>query len=260
MTRTELIKLAASSAANMLLSLRPENTIEEKEGHLNFSTIGDRESEKAIISLIHLNYPEDAILSEETHHSLSIEEIRLAPNIWIIDPLDGTADYRYGRKHVSVSIAYAQFGAVKSGIVINPFTKDEYYAEEGFGAYWNGKKISIGTTTDISNATLLSGNSYDPQVTHEHLSDFLKISPTPWIQINGSAAQEICEVAARQADLFFSYYLEPWDCAAASLILQEAGGVIKNRNGEVVDFLSHEFIAGSQLLVDSFLSITRSHR
>jgi myo-inositol-1(or 4)-monophosphatase len=254
MTRSELITLAAKTASEILLSIHPGATPEVKEGHLNFVTLADKKSEEAIVSLINQYYPEDSILSEETHAAFTAEAIRANPHVWIIDPLDGTADYQYKRNHASVAIAYAENGILQAGVVQNPFSDDVYRAEYGSGAFWNDSKIHVAEKNVINDATIYTGNCYEPDGLRSHLTDFLKISPSPWLQIKGSAALEICEIASGQGDMFFSYHIKPWDCAAAFCILLEAGGVIKNRRGENTDFLSPEVIIGNQTLVDSFIN------
>ncbi len=257
LNRFELVKSAALAGGEKLLSIAPSLGIVEKEGRGNFVTSADIASQEAIIALIKNSYPKDLILSEETQSNLSQEELLRAPHLWVIDPLDGTNNFRNQRHYSSVSVAYAEEGVIKAGAVYNPFSKELFRGEKGKGAFLDQIKIRIGRATNLSQASVCTDNSYDPQGTRHNLEVALKIEPSPWIIMKGSAVLEMCEVAAGKIDLFFQTSLKPWDNAAALLIVEEAGGVVKDFEGNKVNFLSPIIIAGNDKLVDQFIKIVK---
>ncbi len=255
--REELVKLAAIAGGEKLLSIVPSSGIVEKEGRGNFVTAADIISQETIVALIKKSYPNDLILSEETHSNLSQEEFLKAPHLWVIDPLDGTNNFRHQRHYYSVSVAYVEDGETKAGAVYNPFSRELFYAEKGKGAFLGKRKLKIGEGTNLSQSSVCTDNSYDPQGTRYNLELILKIKPSPWIMMKGCATLEMGEVAAGKIDLFFQTCLKPWDNAAVFLIVREAGGVVKDFKGNDVNFFSPIFIAGNSHLVDQFIEITK---
>ena len=258
MTRTDFIKQIAQEAGQAILSIVPDSGIEEKLGRGNYVTAGDKKSESIIVSGITTHFPQDIILSEETESKETETELLGAPHLWIIDPIDGTANFRYQRKYSAVSIGYAEYGQLMLGIVYDPFRNETYYAKRNEGAFHNGIKVKINTTNDIHSSIIITDNSYNAAITRQHIEALLKIPETPWLQMKGSAALELCEVAAGQADLFFSFCLNPWDTAAGYLMIEEAGGIITNKIGTPVNFFSPEIIAGNKIIVQQFISTISS--
>lgn len=254
MTRSDLILTAAKEAGKIIATTPPnKGNVIHKEGRGNYVTAADKASEAIIFTHIRENFPNDTVLSEETASQLTDKQLLTAENLWIIDPIDGTANYQHERKYSSVSIGYAEKGVLTLGVVFDPFRGELFTSEKGKGSFRNGKKLHVGQTKDLPLATLITDNSYDPEMTRLHLETFLKIHPSPWLQMKGSAALELCEVASGQADLFFGFCLHPWDDAAAILCITEAGGIVVNRAGKETNFLSSEIIAGNKTLVNEFI-------
>lgn len=188
-------------------------------------TIADRESERLIIDNIHSFYPGHAILSEE-----SGEESGTGGNDcwrWIIDPLDGTTNYSQGLPIFSVSIALEHNGVTQLGVVYAPYLDELFHAVRGGGAYLNGNPIKVSGKTEIERSVISTGFPVDKLLTSDNnLDNFSRIMPlVRGIRRLGSAAVDICYVAAGFLDGFWEVNLHKWDVAAAELILSEAGGV-----------------------------------
>lgn len=258
MTTQELLLDLTKDAGNAIRSIDPSSGVTEKKGSGNFVTAADKTSERIIMSGIKKYFPTHTILSEETASLLSQEQLRNAPNLWVIDPIDGTADFRYQLHHCAVSVAYIESGTVMSGCVFNPFTNDVYLAHRKQGAYLNDKRIFVTKKTTLEKATVSTTNAYSPEERRIHIETLLKLPITPWSTIRGSGALSLCEVAAAKTDLCFSFVLNPWDTAAAHLILEEAGSAVVNKKGERADFFSPEIIVGHSKLVQAFLEIINS--
>lgn len=188
-------------------------------------TIADRESERLIIDNIHSFYPGHAILAEE-----SGEESGTGGDDcwrWIIDPLDGTTNYSQGLPIFSVSIALEHNGVTQLGVVYAPYLDELFHAVRGGGAYLNGNPIQVSGKTEIERSVISTGFPVDKLLTSDNnLDNFTRIMPlVRGIRRLGSAAVDICYVAAGFLDGYWEVNLHKWDVAAAELILAEAGGV-----------------------------------
>lgn len=249
--RLDLAKQAAQIAGDIIKSAQPQEGSMAKEGRLNFVTAADLASEKAIIEHIKQQYPEDTILSEETHSEL--DNPLQVPHLWVIDPIDGTNNFRRQRDYSGVSIGYVEKGEIIVGAIYNPFRNELFTAEQGKGAYINGKRISVVQETDLTHAEIATDNWYESFGTRQNLELVLKLQSIPLMFMKGSAVLALSEVACGRLDLYFHNFLKPWDNTAGFLLIREAGGVVKDFNGNDVNFLSPQAIAGNSTLVNQFL-------
>jgi len=254
MTREEVAREAAQKAGTILKNGVPTEGIVEKEGQANIVTATDLASEKLIIELILRHFPQDAILSEETESKVA--DPLKEPKLWVIDPIDGTNNFRFGRNYSAVSIAYMEHGVSQIGAVCNPFTNEVYFAKKGNGAFLNGVKMQVSQQKDLLKASVGTGNQYDPQMDKRNIEILLNLPRRAWILIRGSAVLELSDLAAGKIDLFFHNGMRPWDMAAAYLFIEEAGGVIKDFNGNKATIMTAEkgdIVCGNEALVDAFL-------
>lgn len=228
-----------------------EGVVAKGEGRLNFVTAADLESERIIKEAIQKAFPNHLILSEETESDIA--DIMAVEHLWVIDPIDGTSNFRYDRGYFGISVGYVEKGEPQIGFVYNPFSDELFYARKGEGAFVNDKQIRVGQQGDLSRATVMTDNEYEPEGTKQNLQTFLKIPQTPWILIRGSSVLAFCDVASARADLYFRSNLKPWDNAAGFMIAKEAGAVIKGMNGEDIDFLSPKAVVGNETLVNQFI-------
>lgn len=220
------IKWARQAGAIQLRHFRGNDLdIRTKSTVADVVTVADRESERLIIDNIHNLYPGHAILAEE-----SGEESGAAGEDcwrWIIDPLDGTTNYSQGLPIFSVSIALEHNGVTQLGIVYAPYLDELFHAVRGEGAYLNGYPIKVSGKTELDRAVLSTGFPVDKLLTSDNnLDNFSRIMPlVRGIRRLGSAAVDICYVAAGFLDGYWEVNLHKWDVAAAELILAEAGGI-----------------------------------
>jgi len=233
----------AHQAGQLVQQEREHNRVTRNYKALNeLITSADLKSDKLITDAIRERYPHHRILSEETFNDSSLAE-NLNDPLWIIDPIDGTVNYAHGHHHVAVSIAYAEEGEVKVGIVLNPFQKETFTAIRGKGSFLNGEGIEVSHLLELNRALIGTGFPYDKSNLRPFIERFLKMQTCcADVRRLGSASLDICWVACGRLDGLYES-LEPWDFAAARLIAEEAGarcghfnpvpaGVLPNLYGE----------------------------
>lgn len=253
--RIEILKRSAYLAGEVVRSTLRTSGIVEKEGRANIVTAADLASEKKIIETIEASYRGDTILSEETEANL--DDILSIDRLWVVDPIDGTNNFRFHRNYSGISIGYIEKGIIKAGVVYDPFRDELFFAERNQGAYLNNESIKVGSQTELGKATIATDNSYNPAGTRYNLELVLKLDPIPWVLMEGSAVLAMCEVASGRLDLYFHTALKPWDNAAAFLLLKEAGGQVKGFNGADITFLSQSVVTGNPNLVQQFINTLR---
>lgn len=254
--RGKIIIEAVKKAGDAIKKQIPSDGIVEKEGRANIVTAADIASEKVIIDLIKNKYPNDKILSEETESNL--DNLLNIDRLWVIDPIDGTSNFRFQRNYSCISVGYVEKGNLKLGAVYDPFNNNLYSAEKERGAFLNNNSIEVSDQNELEKATIETGNSYNPSLTRKNLELSLKIKHTPWMLIRGSGVLAMCEVASGGIDLYFNNALRPWDNAAAFLISEEAGAILCDYNGNKVTFLTQDVIIGNKSLIEQFLSSTKN--
>jgi len=211
----------------------------------DFVTRVDTEAEQIIIEIIRGSFHDHHFLAEESIHEIETDDFR-----WIIDPLDGTTNYIHGFPMSAVSIALQYKREIIVGVVYDPFRKELFTAAKGEGTFLDGKKITVSAVSSMGKALIATGFPFKRKDMIEHYlmlfkSVFLEVSD---IRRAGSAAIDLVCIACGRFDGFFEIGLSPWDCAAGSLLIREAGGIITNFNGGD-DFLSAgNIVAGNQFV------------
>ncbi|WEK36876.1 MAG: inositol monophosphatase family protein [Candidatus Pseudobacter hemicellulosilyticus] len=202
--------------------------ISNKEGINNLVTEADHAAEKAIIDTIKASFPEHYILSEEAGEIVMDSSYK-----WIIDPIDGTVNYAHGIPICCVSIGLEKDGKMILGAVFNPFLKEFYLAEAGKGAFLNGDKIQVSGQNEVIKSCLVTGFPYTyldmPNGPLECFERFIR-KGIP-VRRLGSAAMDLCWVAAGRFDGFYEHKLQAWDSAAGFLLVEEAGGKVTDFTG-----------------------------
>lgn len=203
----------------------------------DFVTEIDHASEKVIIETLLTAYPDHGILGEETG---TMHGNPHADHIWIIDPLDGTTNFIHGFPVYCVSIALSVQGRIEQAVVYDPNRNDLFTATRGRGAFLNDRRIRVSKRTRLSECLISTGFPYRPE---DDFNKYLKLmgemmQRTSGLRRPGAAALDLAYVAAGFSDGFFELGLKPWDMAAGSLLVTEAGGLIGNFTGEA-DFLHH---------------------
>ncbi len=219
-------------------------------------TEADVDAEATVLRVINDAFPDHDVLGEE---GLGAGDLS-AENLWVIDPLDGTTNYAQGIPHFCTAISYVCGGEVQVGVVHDPMRDELFQAVRGQGAFLNGEAIHVSRRNEMNSAVIATGFYYDRgEMMRRTLAsiDALFQQNVRGIRRLGSAALDQCWVACGRMDGFFEYQLSPWDYAAASLIVEEAGGRCADRNGDPLRLESGNLIVSNQLLFDDILAAVR---
>ena len=218
----------------------------------------DRAAEDIIIQTLLEAYPGHGILAEEsgrTHGAKNSEYV------WIIDPLDGTTNFLHGFPVYAVSIALAHRGQVQQAVVYDPTRNDLYFASKGRGAFCNDRRLRVSKRTRLADSLIGTGFPFRKG---DNFKRYVKMfeevmQSCAGLRRPGAAALDLCYVAAGCYDGFFETGLNPWDVAAGSLIITEAGGLIGNFTGDSDFLYQREVVAGSPKAV-SYTHLKRCRR
>lgn len=219
-------------------------TVTEKK-HNDFVTEVDQAAEQAIIEILLNAYPSHAVLAEESGASPNLHDEN--ENVWIIDPLDGTTNFIHGYPQYCVSIALQQRGVITQAVVYDPSRNDLFTASKGAGAHLNEKRIRVTKRDKLGDALLGTSLTH---VNAANMEEFLKMyslmsEKSHGVRQGGSAALDLAYLACGYLDGYFIKGLQPWDIAAGSLLVTEAGGIMGDFSGES-DYLNHgNIIAGN---------------
>ncbi len=247
MTPKELAILAAQSAGKLVRTsigtITPDDVQDKRP--FDYVTAVDKACERLIIDLIRKHYPEHEILAEESGNSPQKNSFR-----WIIDPLDGTTNFIHHFPHSGVSIALEQENEIILGVVYDPYRDELFWAERGGGAFCNGKPIAVSNHARLSHCLIATGFPFkNKELIDRYLSVLAAIfMAVSGIRRTGSAALDLTYVACGRFDGFFELQLSLWDIAAASLIVQEAGGKITDFEGHENRLQSGNIIASNSLI------------
>ena len=205
-------------------------TIKTK-GPKDFVSEVDHAAEAAIVETLHAAYPDHAILAEE---GTARDRNPDAENVWIIDPLDGTTNFLHGFPQYCVSIALAHKGVITQGVIYDPVRNDLFTATRGRGAFLNDRRMRVSRRTHLRDCLIGTGFPFRDG---SYLDTYLQmmramIQQTAGLRRPGAAALDLAYVAAGFYDGFFEIGLNPWDVAAGSLLVLEAGGLIGDLSGE----------------------------
>jgi myo-inositol-1(or 4)-monophosphatase len=246
----------AGEAARAAGTLLRENIHGKREiafkGDINLVTEMDMRSERAVVKILLASFPDHGIIAEEE------TTIRNGSGYtWIIDPLDGTTNYAHGYPCFAVSIALEHEGEIIVGVVYDPMRGELFSAQKGQGAYLNGTKILVSRVDTLIKSLLATGFPYDRKVSEKnnlnHFHDLLMASQE--VRRDGSAALDLCSVASGRFDGFWELKLKPWDVAAGSLIVREAGGTVSDFSGTRFSIHDDEILASNGSIHGHMLEI-----
>ena len=241
----ELLNIAVRSAkiAGTIINKRIDTSKRVTyKGIVDLVTDVDKLCEQNIINTITRSFPEHSILSEE------IGGIEKSSNYkWIIDPLDGTTNFFHSYPFVSVSIAVEYKGKIIVGVVYDPVKKELFHAVKGKGAFLNNKKLHVSNVKAVEQSLLSTGFPYDLRTsTENNIENWIKfIRKAQAVRRDGSAALDLCYVAAGRFDGFWEMKLKPWDVAAGFLIIQEAGGMVTDFKGNAYSIYTNHIVASN---------------
>ncbi len=191
----------------------------------NIVTDVDKTSESMILKAIKSNFPNDSVVAEEGSGALDNLE-----RCWFIDPLDGTTNFTHTYPFFAVSIGLEIASEMALGVVYNPVSDEMFFAEAGKGAYLNDHPIKVSKIDNVSSSLMATGFPADTSTaSYNNLEIFQELTNhSHGVRRDGSAALDLCFVACGRLDAFWELKLAPWDVAAGSLIVREAGGLVTN--------------------------------
>ena len=231
----------------------------------DFVTEVDHASEEAIIDTLLTAYPDHSILAEESGHKPgkgAPAAMHEAEHVWVIDPLDGTTNFIHGFPQYAVSIALMQRGIVTQAVVYDPNRDELFTASKGRGAFMNDRRIRVSKRTRIEDSLIGTGFPYREL---DNLEEYLQLfrlvtQKSSAVRRPGAAALDLAYVACGRYDAFFEFGLAPWDVAAGSLLITEAGGLIGNFTGDGDHLFSGQVLAGTPKVFTGMLALLREQR
>lgn len=232
---------AARIGGRVLAEWAEKFTVREKS-RANLVTEADLASEKAIFGFLRGKHPE--------HHFLGEEGLDQTPGEsryrWVIDPLDGTSNYVHGFPYYCVSVALECDGELLAGAIYDPNRDEMFSASAGAGATVNGRKLEPTETDSLSEALVVASLPVGVGADHPAVATFLRVLPkAQHLQRTGSAALNLCYVAAGRIDAYWSSSLRPWDVAAGAIIVAEAGGRVSRADEGPLDIEVPDLVASN---------------
>jgi myo-inositol-1(or 4)-monophosphatase len=220
----------------------------------DFVTVADKESEKVIIDTIKKHFPDHLFLAEE-----SLKECGKGTYRWIIDPLDGTTNYIHGYPVFSISIALEYDGETVTGVIFDPLRNELFWTEKGAGAYLNCLPVEI-SKVNIGESLVTTGFPFRSK---EMIDTYMKLFKNVFLKVSdlrraGSAALDLAYLACGRCDGFFELGLSPWDIAAGSLLIKEAGGIVTDFGGGNDYIWTGNIVAGNPVVHEEILREVKS--
>lgn len=250
MLKSTLLKAANAAGQLIQESINGKFSIEVKDGPNDLVTEVDKASEALIMQIIREEFPNHFILSEE------IGEVKMDSDYkWIIDPIDGTINFANGIPLCCVSIGLEHAGNMIMGAVYNPMMNEFFFTERGEGAFLNDKKLRVSQKDNVRHSCLVTGFPY---VYLDQINGPLEVfgrlirEGIP-VRRLGSAAIDLCWVAAGRIDGFYEHKLMPWDSAAGYLMIEEAGGKVTDFQGEKYSPYQHGIVATNGKIHDELI-------
>ena len=225
------------------------------KGPGDFVTASDKKVEKILIDELQKARPDYSILSEE------IGEIKKDSSFrWIIDPIDGTANFLHGIPHFAISIGLEHKNEIICGIIYDPIKDEMFTAEKGSGAYLNNQRIRVSSRSKLKDCMIFSGgpsfNSKHKDIVFKEYNDMSSKIDVP-IRKLGSASLDMAYVAAGRCDGFYSRELNYWDIAAGIILVKEAGGFVKDFNGNDKFVENETLLAANSNIIDEMIEVLK---
>ena len=244
----------ARAAGDVLKHYSGRDKHVELKGRANLVTVADKESEALIIEAIRRRYPDHSVLAEESGASAGAE---FSGGKWVIDPLDGTTNFAHQYPFYCVSIGFEQDGDVVCGAVYDPSRDEMFSAARNGGAYLNGDLLRVSGISRLADALLLTGFPYNMReridLVVAHFRAFLIESQA--VRRGGSAALDLCYLAAGRCDGFWELNLHPWDTAAGGVIAEEAGARITDFRGNAFSIYMKEIVASNGKIQEEMIGV-----
>ena len=265
MSRPDPIFLATAAeivlrAGDIQMARRDSGFRIDKKGTIDLVTEVDLECERMCRAVIAERFPDHGVLAEELSSGPS--ERAVSTHRWVFDPLDGTTNYAHGLPIFCASLALEINGRAEAAAVYDPTRRELFTAERGEGAYLNGIRLQVSSADRLIDSLLVTGFPYD---VHKQSGDLVALfgaflGRARAVRRLGSAALDLCYVAAGRFDAFWEQHLKPWDVAAGALIAAEAGGTVTGMDGTRFDPASAHLIASNGRIHGEVLDVIQEFR
>jgi len=245
-------RLAADRAGSILKRRWHEHgRVDVKSSAIDLVTDVDRACEAAILDVICSTFPDHAVLAEESGARGEHEFL------WLVDPLDGTTNFAHGYPQVAISVALRRGLQTVLGVVYDPIREELFVARRGGGAFLNDRPLRVSSTASLASSLLASGFPYDRREHAVFYLSFFKafMLRTQGIRRSGSAALDLCWVAAGRVDGFWEWKLKPWDTAAGALLVEEAGGRVSDFRGGRFNAFGEQTLASNGWIHEEMLEL-----
>ncbi|MDY6973861.1 MAG: inositol monophosphatase family protein [Thermodesulfobacteriota bacterium] len=243
---------AARAAGRILVPIFGQVNHVIKKGVIDLVTEADLQAEQTIVKIISDAFPQDDILSEEAGDGGKVSD-----RTWLVDPLDGTTNFVHGFPFFATSIALEIEEEIVLGVVYNPYMDEYFEALKGAGAYLNNIPIQVSKTQDVGESLLATGFPYDIRERSLRIMEVFRkmLIMVQGVRRPGSAAIDLCYVAAGRLDGFWEEGLNPWDTAAAVVIVKEAGGKLTTFDGGYYTPYQKSIVAANPFIHDAMMSV-----
>jgi myo-inositol-1(or 4)-monophosphatase len=225
----------------------------ELKGTFDLVTAADRASEQLIVKRLRERFPEHGIVAEEGGRAEMEAELR-----WYVDPLDGTTNFAHGFPMWNVTLALARRGEVIAGVVYDPLNRELFAAERGAGAWLNGARIRVSRATTLNDSLVATGFPSRKRHQNVNIHFYYQVAMlTHGVRRGGSAAIDLAYTACGRLEAFWEFGLNPWDMAAGTLLVEEAGGRATGMQGEKLDVNGPYLLASNGAIHEETLSLFR---
>ena len=251
-----LLKDALLEASDCIKEMRDSLVVSSKKHVVDLVTEADLKSEEILMSAIKKHFPDDGIISEESE-AINSDSKRS----WIIDPLDGTVNYANNIPQVAITLMLLEDKKPTQAYVLDIYNDILYEGYKGFGAYKNGEKLSVSKDTTLQKSIIATGFPYDRVFNSK---DYMKtfeavLKSCGGIRRFGTAALDVCWIADNKFDGYFEFFTKPWDTLGASLILEEAGGVVIDEVEKFPSINSNLIIASNKSIHEDLKKLVLSN-
>jgi myo-inositol-1(or 4)-monophosphatase len=248
-------RLAREAGALQRERYEGEFAVGAKSAPVDLVTDVDRACEELIVRGLARERPGDAVLAEEG----GAQGRGGGAWRWVVDPLDGTTNFAHGYPRFAVSIGVEREGEAQVGVVYDPLLDELYHAVRGGGAFRNGRAIRVSRTAELGSALLCTGFAYDRREDAINVAPFTALlRASRDLRRDGSAALDLCYVAAGRFDGYWEFKLQPWDVAAGALLVLEAGGRVTDAHGGDTHASGHAVVASNGLVHDALVAVLES--
>ncbi len=228
----------------------------EYKSEIEIVTSADRQSQQIIVDALRAGFPEIPVIAEEDDWTGR----EFPADAWVVDPLDGTSNFAHGLSRFCVSIALVLGNRRELGVVYAPLSDELFTAARGRGAHLNGRSIHTSGTAVLKQSLVGSGFPYDAaKYGRDNLREWAAVTRAVLsTRCHGASALDLCYVACGRLDAFWELDLEPWDMAAGTLIVEEAGGVVTDANGRAFSVGGRTVLATNGRLHEGMVGLVRA--